>query len=129
MPKVDLQYSHGALPAASVGPLTVELTSLLLHHRGLPDTPQARANVWWFVAEQQAFVDGAPSALPLVMATFTIIAGGMSAAAIEAFVADGTRAVKAITPDARVWLVVDELRDGSWGVEGRIVRGAAPPRG
>jgi phenylpyruvate tautomerase PptA (4-oxalocrotonate tautomerase family) len=127
MPKVDLQYSHGALPAASIGPLTDELTGFLLARRGLPDTPQARASVWWFAREQQAFVAGAAPAQPLVTITFTIFAGGMDAAQVEGLIADGTRAVKALSPEARVWLLVDEVPADRWGVEGRPGRAAAPP--
>lgn len=120
MPKADLTLSHGALPGDTLGPLTEALTGMLLRHRGLEDTPRARGNVWWFVHEHPAFVAGAAPALPLVVIRFAIIAGGIEDAAVEALVADGTAAVKAINPEARVWLIVDEVADGRWGVEGRL---------
>ncbi|MBB4661991.1 hypothetical protein [Conexibacter arvalis] len=122
MPKADLTLSPGALPADAIGPLTDALTGLLLRHRGVEDTPRARANVWWFVDERQAFVAGAAPALPLVVVRFAVIAGGIDDAAVAALVADGTAAVKAINPDARVWLIVDEVADGRWGVEGRLAK-------
>lgn len=122
MPKADLTLSHGALPDDTIGPLTDALTGLLLRHRGIEDTPRARSNVWWFVHQTPAFVAGAPPALPLVVVRFSVIAGGLSDAAVEALVADGTAAVKAVNPEARVWLVVDEVAEGRWGVEGRLAK-------
>lgn len=119
MPKLDLQYSHGALPAASVGPLTDELATLLLRHRGVDATDENRAKVWAFAQEQPAFVAGAAPALPLVVVTIGLIAGGLDDASAAALIADGTAAVKAIAPEARVWIVVDEIPRGRWGVEGR----------
>lgn len=125
MPKIDLQYSHDALPAASVGPLSAELTGLLLRHRGQDDTPRARAGVWSFAREERAFVDGAGPAQPLVAITISLFSGGIDDGQVEALVADATEAVRAITPDARVWLVVQEVPRARWGVEGRIL----PPPG
>ncbi len=119
MPKIDLQYSHGALPAASIGPLTDELANLLLRHRGLEVNAVNRAKVWSFAQEQPAYVAGAAPALPLVVATIGLIEGGLDDAAAAALIADGTTRIKAIAPEARVWLVVDEIPRGRWGVEGR----------
>jgi phenylpyruvate tautomerase PptA (4-oxalocrotonate tautomerase family) len=119
MPKIELQYSHGALPAASLGPLTDELATLLLRHRGLPLDDETRAKVWAFAHEQPAFVAGAAPALPLVVATISQIEGGLDDAAAAALIAEGTVKIKAIAPEARVWLVIDELPRGRWGVEGR----------
>lgn len=127
MPKADLTFSTGALHADAVGPLTERLTGLLLHHRGLADTIQARSNVWWFVNERPAYVAGAAPALPLVVVSFAIIAGGMEPEQIAALIAEGTRAVKDVNPEARVWLVVEEVSGGSWGVEGRVARLAVAP--
>ncbi len=90
MPKIDLQYSHGALPAASLGPLTDELATLLLRHRGLAVNDENRAKVWAFAQEQPAFVAGAAPALPLVVATIGLIEGGLDAAAAAALIAEGT---------------------------------------
>lgn len=120
MPKLDLQFSHGALPAAAVGPLTGELAEILLrHHRSLTVSEQDRAKVWAFAQEQPAFVAGAEPASPLVVVTVSLIAGGLDDAAAAALIADGTAAVKAIAPEARVWIVIDEAQRGRWGVEGR----------
>ncbi|MDO8184952.1 hypothetical protein Q5424_04270 [Conexibacter sp. JD483] len=119
MPKLDVQFSHGALPAASLGPLTGELTELLLRHRGWEASDENRAKVWAFAQEQPAFVAGAAPALPLVVVTIGLIAGGLDDAAAAALIADSTAKVKAIAPEARVWVVVDETPSGRWGVEGR----------
>lgn len=119
MPKLDLQFSHGALPAASLGPLTGELTELLLRHRGWEAREENRAKVWAFAREEPAFVAGAAPALPLVVATISQMAGGLDDAAAAALIADGTAAIKAIAPEARVWFVIGEIPSGRWGVEGR----------
>lgn len=119
MPKLDLQFSHGALPAASIGPLTGELTELLLRHRGLDVSDENRAKVWAFAQEQPAFVAGAAPALPLVVVTVGLIEGGLDDAAAAALIAEATVKVKAIAPEARVWVVVDEIPRRRWGVEGR----------
>ncbi len=55
-------------------------------------------------------------------ADLTFSTGALPAEQIAALIADGTRAVKEVNPEARVWLVVEEVRGGSWGVEGEVAR-------
>lgn len=121
MPKIDLQYSHGALHADVLGPLTDRITGILLERKGLPDTPERRANVWWFTDEQRVFVAGAAPGPPLAMITFTLL-GALDADATEGLVAEATMAVKAVAPETRVWIVVNAVQEGDWAVEGEVVR-------
>lgn len=137
MPMIDLKSSPGALPAERLTELADRLTAVLLEHREVPDTERSRRNVWLFAAETTTLVVGRPPRVPHVVATFTIVAGGMTDDHKAGLVEDATRLLRAAVGDAHVWVLVKEITDGNWGADGAITRlsdaqailGAAPSSG
>ena len=124
MPMIDLKAPAGSIPEQALPALADALTAALLEHREVPDTEASRANVWLFLAEAPSFVGGAPGdpAAPRVVATFTIVEGGMTDAHKAGLVADATRAIRAAAPEAHVWVLVQEIPDGGWGADGVVTR-------
>lgn len=111
MPLIELMA-----PPALTGDddLRERLVTTLLRHRGVPDTPTARGNVW---VVPTAFDDG-----DRVVVRSSIVAGGMDDDAKAAYVAEATGLVRAALPGARVWVLVIDVADGSWGADGRVTR-------
>lgn len=93
--------------------LRERLITTLLRHRGVPDTPAARDNVW---------VVTTTVAEPRVIVRCSVVAGGMDDDAKAALVAEATDAVRDILPEARVWVLAVDVADGSWGAEGVVTR-------
>ncbi len=124
MPMIDLKAPPGSIPEGAVAELADALTAALLEHREVPDTEASRANVWLYLAEAGSFVGGAPGdpAAPRIVVTFTVVEGGMTDAHKAGLVADATRAIRAAAPDARVWVLVQEIPDGGWGADGVVTR-------
>ncbi len=123
MPMIDLKAPRGALPAEALPDLVERLTAALLEHREVPDTPASRANVWLFVHEAATYVGGVqPADPPRIVATFTVVEGGMTDEHRAGLVADATAAIHAAVVGARVWVLVQEIRDGGWGADGVVTR-------
>lgn len=119
---IDLKRSPGAIGADALPALGEALTATLLEHREVPDGEASRRNVWLFAHEAPTLVGGAEPAEPHVVATFTIVAGGMTDDHKAGLVADATAAIRDHAPDARVWVLVEEIADGCWGADGAVTR-------
>ena len=91
------------------------LTAALLRRRGVPDTAQARENVW-------AFVTPLAPGTRRCLARVAVVGGSMDDEAKAGLVGDFTAALRAVLPDPRVWVIVDEVPDGNWGADGEITR-------
>jgi len=122
MPLIELTTPHGSIPAGALPALADALTAALLEHREVPDTEASRANVWLYVHEAAAFVGGAARADPRFVAAFSVVEGGMTDSHKAGLVADATRAIRQAVPGAHVWVLVHEIRDGSWGADGVVTR-------
>ncbi len=126
MPLIDLELPADAVPARA-GALVDELTVSLLRARGVPDTPASRAQVWTFLRSADLFVGGTPAAEPRYVVRVAVVQGGVTDPGRERMVAEMTASVVRHTDldeaeADRVWVLVEEVADGSWGAGGRIVR-------
>ena len=126
MPLIDLELPAGAVPP-DAGALADELTAALLRARGAPDTAASRAEVWTFLRPGRLFVGGAPAGGPRYVVRVAVVAGGVTDAARELMVQEMTASVvrhAGLRPEdaGHVWVLLEEVADGSWGAGGRIVR-------
>ena len=119
---IDLKPSDGAIAADALPALVDALTTVLLRHRGVPETDSSRTKIWVFVHRTEVFVAAQAPSDPHVVVEASIVEGGMDDDAKAGFVADATEAVRQASPDARVWVLVHEVPDGAWGADGRVTR-------
>ena len=122
MPMIDLKPSVGALGDDALPALVDALTTVLLRHRGVPDTASSRQKIWVLVHRTEVFVAAQAPGDPHVVVEASIVQGGMDDDAKAGFVDDVTDAVRTASPDARVWVLVHEVPDGAWGADGRVTR-------
>ena len=126
MPLIDLELPADAVPARA-GELVDELTASLLRARGVPDTPTSRAQVWTFLRPGALFVGGAPAAGPRYVVRVAVVQGGVGDASRARMVEEMTASVVRHTDLGeaeadRVWVLSEEVAEGSWGAGGEIVR-------
>jgi phenylpyruvate tautomerase PptA (4-oxalocrotonate tautomerase family) len=128
MPMIQLTAPAGALTTATRQDLQKTLAATLLKWEGAPDTAFFRAQAWSRVDEVST---GAFSALeddaPRFRVDVTVPEGGLSQRRKEGLVKDVTAIVldhAGLTEaDAlRVWVLIHEQPEGTWGAGGNIVR-------
>ena len=129
MPLIDLELPTDAVPPDVEG-LVDELTASLLRARDAPDTAASRAEVWTFLRPGRLFVGGAPADGPRYVVRVAVAGGGVTDAARERMVQEMTASVvrhASLRPEEadRVWVLSEEVAEGSWGAGGEIVRLAA----
>jgi len=132
MPMIDLTLPPGALDTAARSWLVDELLSALLRWEGAPDNERSRALAWAFVSEADAVTVAAhpaSSALPRYRVGVRTPAGALDDPRRAGLVQEVTELVLRAegsrnTPEhaARVWVILDEVAEGSWGAGGRIWR-------
>lgn len=130
MPKIDFTYTAGALPAEAARELPGQLAATLLRWEGAPDTEFFRSISWTHVHELPAgaahTADG-PAELGQFVLDVTVPQGALSDRRRSGLVEEITRQVREAAglgdEDAvRVWVLVHEVAEGSWGAAGQIVR-------
>lgn len=132
MPMIDLTIPPDALDEAARSWLVDELLSALLRWEGAPDNERSRSLAWAFVNEVDAVtVAGEPTspALPHYRVGVRTPAGALDDERRAGLVREVTELVLQAegslnTPEhaARVWVILDEVAEGSWGAGGRIWR-------
>ncbi|MFF3515368.1 4-oxalocrotonate tautomerase family protein [Streptomyces sp. NPDC002573] len=130
MPMIRLTVPSGALTEEGRERVQRELAAVLLRWEGAPDTAFFRAQAWSYLVElpedaQTTAEDDAPRFLVEV----TVPEGALSERRRTGLVADVTRTVLDAaglsTGDAqRVWVLVHEQPDGTWGAGGSVIRHA-----
>ncbi|MEU6474590.1 tautomerase family protein [Streptomyces massasporeus] len=130
MPMIRLTVPAGALTEEGRGRVQRDLAAALLRWEGAPDTAFFRAQAWSYLAElpegaQRTAEDDAPRFLVEV----TVPQGALSERRKAGLVEEATRTVLSaagLTPDdaLRVWVLVHEQPDGTWGAGGAVVRHA-----
>ncbi|MGA5359712.1 tautomerase family protein [Streptomyces purpurascens] len=128
MPMIRLTAPAGALTEEGRRSVQRDLAGVLLRWEGAPDTPFFRAQAWSYLAElpegaQTTAEDDAPRFLVEV----TVPQGALSERRKAGLVEEATRTVLAaagLTPDdaLRVWVLVHEQPDGTWGAGGSVIR-------
>ncbi|MFF0003116.1 4-oxalocrotonate tautomerase family protein [Streptomyces tibetensis] len=130
MPMIRLTAPAGALTEEGRGSVQRDLAATLLRWEGAPDTAFFRAQAWSYLVElpegaQTTAEDDAPRFLVEV----TVPEGALSERRKAGLVEEATRTVltaAGLAPDdaLRVWVLVHEQPDGTWGAGGSVIRHA-----
>ncbi|MEW2051620.1 tautomerase family protein [Streptomyces sp. NPDC005476] len=128
MPMIRLTAPAAALTAQGRQSIRRDLAAVLLRWEGAPDTAFFRAQAWSYLTElpegaQTTAEDDAPRFLVEV----TVPQGALSERRKAGLVEEATKAVLAAAglgrDDApRVWVLVHEQPDGTWGAGGSVIR-------
>ena len=130
MPKIDLTYSAGALTSEAKAELPAKLAATLLKWEKAPDTEFFRSISWTHVFELSPDAthdaNGPDSPAHFVL-DVTTPQGAMSDRRREEMTKEMTAQVldaAGLTPEdgIRVWILMHEVPEGSWGAGGGIVR-------
>ncbi|MFI9114438.1 tautomerase family protein [Streptomyces venezuelae] len=126
MPLVEITVPEGALAEAAAEALQQRVADSVLTAMGLPRTDFFASATWVYVREaaKGLATTGAGTA-PGVLVVVTPLAGFLTPERNEALAAEVTRHVQEATaPDTVVWLVVHEVPEGNWAVNGALTRRA-----
>ena len=128
MPMIHLTVPAGVLTGQARGELSKTLPTTLLKWEGAPDTAFFRAQAWCRVEE---VADGGFAALedelPRFRLDVTVPEGGLSPRRKAGLVAEVTEQILAAAglteaDGLRVWVLIHEQPEGTWGAAGSIVK-------
>jgi phenylpyruvate tautomerase PptA (4-oxalocrotonate tautomerase family) len=129
MPFCDAYISEGALSPSAERKLLGKITDLLLEHEGVdPSNERARMIAWVFVHRHGMYVAGAPAKEPRYRFVCQVPEGQYNDERRAAVTAAMTRAVVEAEdgswphPELRVVVFTNEIKDGTLGGAGRILR-------
>jgi phenylpyruvate tautomerase PptA (4-oxalocrotonate tautomerase family) len=130
MPIFEVTYTEGALSADARSTMMEELTTALLRAERAPDTDFFRSVTWSYVHELPAgsvHAAGQPVAERTFKIDVTTPQGALSDRRREELVAEATRIVREAAGIAeedalRVWVLMHEVAEGSWGAGGQVIR-------
>jgi phenylpyruvate tautomerase PptA (4-oxalocrotonate tautomerase family) len=129
MPICDAYISEGALSPCAERELLTKITDLLLEHEGVdPTNKRARMLAWIFVHRHEMYVAGAPAKQPRYRFICQVPEGQYNDERRAAVTAGMTQAVVEAEdgswphPELRVAVFTYEVKDGTWGGGGRILR-------
>ncbi|MEU6606455.1 tautomerase family protein [Streptomyces shenzhenensis] len=130
MPMSRLTVPSGALTEEGRRNIQGDLAAVLLRWEGAPDTAFFRAQAWSYLIElPEGAQTTAGDDLPRFLVDVTVPQGALSERRRAGLVGDVTRTVleaAALPADEalRVWVLVHEQPDGTWGAGGSVVRHA-----
>ncbi|MBJ7331373.1 MAG: tautomerase family protein [Solirubrobacteraceae bacterium] len=130
MPTFSLTYPEGALSPEARTQVVEDLTTALLRAERAPDTQFFRDVTWAYVHELPAgavLTAGKPVTEPIFKVDVTTPAGALSDRRREEFVAEATRVISEAAGLGeqdllRVWVLMHEVAEGSWGAGGQVIR-------
>ena len=131
MPKIDLTFSAGALSAEAKAELPAKLAATLLKWEKAPDTEFFRSISWAHVHElapDSTHDANGPAALAHFTVDVTTPQGALSDRRRGEMTKEMTEQVleaaglSAEEDGIRVWVLMHEVAEGSWGAAGGIVR-------
>jgi len=130
VPVFELTYPQGALVPEARAQLLEDLTTALLRAERAPDTEFFRSVTWSYVHElprDSVLAAGHPVEQPTFKIDVTTPEGALSDRRREELVVEATRLVREAAgigeQDAlRVWVLMHEVAEGSWGAAGHVVR-------
>ena len=130
MPVFEITYPKGALEPEARAELLEGLTTALLRAERAPDTEFFRNVTWSYVHELptgSVLAAGKPVEQPTFKIDVTTPQGALSDRRREELVTEATRLVReaAGIPDEealRVWVLMHEVAEGSWGAGGQVIR-------
>ncbi|OQW60417.1 MAG: hypothetical protein A4S17_00545 [Proteobacteria bacterium HN_bin10] len=132
MPMIDVTAPKGALSPPVRDKLVKQLTDCLLKWEGAPEGSQAAQEIAWvYVHEAQEgtfYVGGRNPERPRFRIQVTTPEGGLDDERRAGLVEDISGIVEAVIGPAgsglNHWVLLSEIKDGSWGAGGRIFRHA-----
>lgn len=130
MPQIELTVPAGVIPEEAAATLQQDLARTLLTWEGAPDTAFFRSLAWAYLHDIPAGAQiTAGDTEPRLRVDVRVPAGALDDDRKAGLVAEVTELVLAaagLGPDQalRVWVLVHEQADGTWGAGGRIVRHA-----
>lgn len=128
MPMIQLTAPSGALTAEGRESVQGELAAVLLRWEGAPDTEFFRAQAWSYLHELPAGAQTtAEDDAPRFRVDVTVPHGAVSERRKAGLVKDATETVLKAAglgeADAlRVWVLIHEQAEGTWGAGGGVVR-------
>ncbi|MBH0780819.1 tautomerase family protein [Nocardia bovistercoris] len=128
MPIIQLTLPAGILTAEARGTLRKTLAATLMHWEGAPDTPFFRALAWCLIDEvPEGAFGSAEDELPRFRVDVTVPEGGLNderkAGLVKQVTADVLSATGLAEADGlRVWVLLREQPEGTWGAGGEVVR-------
>ena len=129
MPKLDLTLPADLLADDAKQKLARDLGATLLKAEGAPDTDFFRSITWAHIHELPADAIQTPDGVaePHVVVDVTVPDGALSDRRKGILVDEATKHVAEATgwgPEAgiRIWVLIHEVPEGSWGAAGQIVR-------
>ena len=129
MPVFELTYPQGALEPDVRAKLVDDLTTTLLRAERAPETGFFRDVTWCYVHEMPAdavLAAGRPVEKPTFKIDVTTPQGALSDRRRAEYVEEASRLVReaAGIPEEeglRVWILMHEVAEGSWGAGGQVV--------
>jgi phenylpyruvate tautomerase PptA (4-oxalocrotonate tautomerase family) len=128
MPMIQLTAPAGALTREGRASIAKTLAAVLLRWEGAPDTALFRSLAWTYLHELPAGAQStAEDGLPRFRVEITVPQGALSERRKAGLVGEATTAVLDAAGlsegDAqRVWVLIHEQPDGTWGAGGQIIR-------
>ena len=130
MPIFEVTYPEGALSGDARAKMMDDLTTALLRAERAPDTEFFRNVTWSYVHELPTGcvnAAGRPVEAPTFKIDVTTPEGALSDRRREELVAAATEIVREAAGigehDAlRVWVLMHEVAEGSWGAGGQVIR-------
>ncbi|NNN29779.1 4-oxalocrotonate tautomerase [Streptomyces sp. S3(2020)] len=128
MPMIRLTAPSGSLTEEGLKSVQRDLGAVLLHWEGAPDTAFFRAQAWSYLVElPEGAQTTAEDEAPRFLVEVTVPQGALSERRKAGLVEEVTRTVLDAAglsqEDAlRVWVLVHEQPDGTWGAGGSVIR-------
>lgn len=128
MPMIRLTAPTGALTEQGRADVQKDLAAVLLRWEGAPDTAFFRAQAWSYLVELPAGAQTtAEDDAPRFLVEVTVPQGALSERRRAGLVEEATKTVlaaAALAPEdaLRVWVLVHEQPDGTWGAGGSVIR-------
>ncbi|GAA4539286.1 tautomerase family protein [Pseudonocardia xishanensis] len=128
MPLVEIIHPAGAFDAEAKKKLLASLSSACLRWEGIEITDSSQSIAWAYLDERPAdtiSAGGRPLRQNVYKVTVSVMVGFMDYERIEGMIrevtdlvleADGTDG----TGDARVFVIINEVPSGTWGVDGKV---------
>jgi phenylpyruvate tautomerase PptA (4-oxalocrotonate tautomerase family) len=128
MPRLELTITADTLSDDSKQELMRDLGATLLRWEGAPDTEFFRSITWAHLRELPAEASLTPDGVaePHAVVDVTVPAGALSERRKAGMVEDTTKLILEATgwgqeAGVRVWTLIHEVAEGSWGAAGQIV--------
>jgi phenylpyruvate tautomerase PptA (4-oxalocrotonate tautomerase family) len=128
MPKIQLTVPAGALTEQGRASIQADLARTLLKWEGAPDNEFFRAQSWAYLHElPDGAVVTAEDAEPRFLVDVTVPAGAVDERRKAGLVEEVTGLVLAaagleVDQALRVWVLIHDQADGTWGAGGQVFR-------